>query len=68
MVAITVNGQHHEVSVDGNCGDGFLAPALGIALGSVHPAETAVVVQIACRISNATCPRCEQFSAQVHRH
>ena len=35
----------------------FLSLPEGIVLESVHPTETAVVVQIACRTSNAACPK-----------
>jgi transposase len=40
----------------------------GIVLESVHPTETVVVVQIACREHCAACPRCEQSSERVHGH
>ena len=40
----------------------------GIALESVHPTATAVVVQIACRHKSAACPWCEQSTERVHSH
>ncbi len=46
----------------------FLPLPAGIVLQSVHPTETAVVVQIACRHKNAVCPRCEQPSERMHSH
>jgi hypothetical protein len=46
----------------------FLPLPAGIVLESVHPTQTAVVVQIACKHKSAACPQCERLSERVHGH
>ena len=40
----------------------------GIFISSVGATPTQLVVQIACRRSDAACPLCQQLSERVHGH
>jgi hypothetical protein len=44
----------------------FLSLPDGIVIGSVHPTENSLIVQVTCSHAIATCPLCQQPSKRVH--
>jgi transposase len=45
----------------------FHLPA-GIAITSVHPSATELVMCVACQLASMPCPECHQPSARIHGH